>query len=535
MTKETYSFDKLPFSKLFKTYVSNYADLNDFYAVNPFSDSEIASKAKRIEKQESHKKFIKALKDLHSELDIEQNEQVEKLADPDSLAIVTGQQLGIYGGPVFTIYKTISTILLAKEWEKKLSRPVVPVFWLADEDHDFEEIAWFGIPGNDEFKKLEYKDQSNGKLVSDITINDSIEELKNSIKSEMFDTDFSEKLWNLFDRCFKSGVTFRKAFALMMDELFGKHGLLIVGSNYEPIKKIVADTFKKSVTQAEVINKSLEEKSGKLESDFHRQVVLGDSNLFYIDDDEQRLKLDREEGKWSAGDNSWSVQELLELIDRKPGKFSPNVFLRPVIQDQLLPTLGYVAGPGEVAYYGQMKELYPHFDLEMPVIFPRFSATLIESGIDRILEKIPFEFHRYGERIEDLEKEYVKTSESTDVEALFKNWKHSIQSASTDPKDVIKEIDGSLDGLVGKTVSGFETELDKLKGRVYRSIKQQEETQLQRIRKIKAQLYPDNGLQERMVSFMYFMNKYGVDVWDNLLSDLEKEPLQLDCHHLIRL
>ena len=167
-----------------------------------------------------------------------------------------------------------------------------------------------------------------------------------------------------------------------------------------------------------------------------------------------------------------------------------------------------------------------------------------------ILEKIPFEFHRYGERIEDLEKEYVKISESTDVEALFKNWKESIQSASTDPKDIIKEIeqdipgivgfiikeiDGSLDGLVGKTVSGFETELDKLKGRVYRSIKQQEETQLQRIRKIKVQLYPDNGLQERMVSFMYFMNKYGVDVWDNLLSDLEKEPLQLDSHHLIRL
>lgn len=535
MTKETYSFDKLPFSKLFKTYVSKFAELDDFYSADPFSDAEITSKANRIEKQESHKKFIEVLNDFHDELEIEQNKQIQKLAHSDSLAIVTGQQLGVYGGPLFTIYKTISTILLAKEWEKKLSRPVVPVFWLADEDHDFEEIAWFGIPGNGEFVKLEYKDQTKGKLVSDIEIKDGIEELKSSIKSEMFDTDFSEELWVLFDKCFKSGVTFRKAFALMMDELFGKHGLLIVGSNYEPIKKIVADTFKKSVTHISDINKSLEEQSGKLEANFHRQVVLGESNLFYIDDDDQRLKLDHSEGKWSTGNNSWSEQELLELIENKPGKFSPNVFLRPVIQDQLLPTLGYVAGPGEVAYYGQMKQLYPHFDLEMPVIFPRFSATLIESGIDRILEKIPFEFHRYGERIEDLEKEYVKISETTDVEALFKNWKDSIQSASTGPKDVIKEIDGSLDGLVGKTVSGFGTELDKLKGRVYRSIKQQEETQLQRIRKIKAQLYPDNGLQERMVSFMYFMNKYGVDVWDNLLADLEKEPLQLDTHHLIRL
>ena len=182
-----------------------------------------------------------------------------------------------------------------------------------------------------------------------------------------------------------------------------------------------------------------------------------------------------------------------------------------------------------------MKELYPHFDLEMPVIFPRFSATLIESGIDRILDKIPFEFHRYGERIEDLEKEYAKRSESTDVEALFNEWKTGIESISEKPTEVIKEIDGSLGGLVGKTVSGFETELDKLKGRVYRSIKQQEQTQLQRIRKIKAQLYPDNGLQERMVSFMYFMNKYGIDIWDELIAELEKEPLQLDKHHLIRL
>jgi len=182
-----------------------------------------------------------------------------------------------------------------------------------------------------------------------------------------------------------------------------------------------------------------------------------------------------------------------------------------------------------------MKTLYPHFDLEMPIIFPRFSATLIESGIDRIFDKIPFQFHRYGERIEDLEKEYAKGSESTDIEALFKEWKNGISTISEEPSKTIAEIDGSLEGLVGKTISGFETELDKLKGRVYRSIKQQEQTQLQRIRKIKAQLYPADGLQERMVSFLYFMNKYGIDIWDELISELEKESLELDTHHLIRL
>ncbi|XWN38210.1 MAG: bacillithiol biosynthesis cysteine-adding enzyme BshC [Balneola sp.] len=535
MTKETYSFDKLPFSKLFKTYTSNFDALTDFYSGNPFSDKDVVLKSERIRKKDSHINFLAALKDLHSELEIEQSSQIEKLANPDSLAVVTGQQLGIYGGPVFTIYKTISTILLAKEWEKKLARPVVPVFWLADEDHDFEEIAWFGIPGNKEFKKIEYSDESDGKPVSVISINENIDALKETIKSEMFDTDFSDELWSLFDRYFKSGVTFRKAFALMMDELFGKHGLLIVGSNSKSVKAILKDTLKSSVVQADAIYSSLQKQSEKLENKFHRQVVVGESNLFYLNEDGHRLKLDHTKGNWSTENNNWVKKELLDLIESKPERFSPNVFLRPVIQDQLLPTLGYVAGPGEVAYYGQMKELYPHFDLEMPIIFPRFSATIIESGIDRILEKIPFEFHRYEDRIEDLEKEYAKNSESTDVEKLFKEWKQEIRSVSDAPADVIIGIDGSLEGLVGKTISGFETELDKLKGRVYRSIKQQEETQLQRIRKIKAQLYPDNGLQERMVSFMYFMNKYGVNMWDDLLADLEKEELRLDSHYLIRL
>lgn len=535
MTKETYSFDQLPFSKLFKTYTNDFKKLESFFSGNPFNVTDIEKRADSVKKVESHSEFIRSLKLFHSHLGLDQSSQIEKLDKKDSLAIVTGQQLGIYGGPLFTIYKTITTILLAREWEEKLDRPVVPVFWLADEDHDFEEISWFGIPGNEDFHKLEYKGNSDGKLVSDIEINSSIADFKEKVKEEMFDTDFSETLWNQFDACFKEGVTFRKAFAQMMDVLFGKHGLLIVGSNFKEIKQIIAPSFATSITKSSEIKSSLKNSSDEISKEYHQQVVLGHSNLFYIDDTGKRLKIDKTEGNWSADKNSWSQEELVGLIKDKPERFSPNVFLRPVIQDQLLPTVGYVAGPGEIAYYAQMKELYPHFDLEMPIIFPRFSASLIESGIDRILDKIPFKYHRYGERIEDLEKEYAKKTESTDLEALFSKWKSSINECSKDPSEVIKEIDGSLEGLVGKTISGFETELDKLKGRVYRSIKQQEQTQLQRIRKIKAQLYPDDGLQERMVSFMYFMNKYGTDVWDELISELENEPLKLNEHHIIRL
>lgn len=535
MNKESYTFEKLPFSKLFKTYIHDYSKLSSFYNYNPLSNEDIQLRAERTPYGDSHAQNIKALKSYHTTLGINQEVALKKLENKNALAVVTGQQLGIYGGPLFTIYKTLTTILLAREWESKLGRPVVPVFWLADEDHDFEEIAWVGIPGNTDFKKFEYQATSNGEPVADLKIEDSINTLMEELQEEMPETDFSGAIWDLYTTCCSTGQTFAAAFAQMMDKLFGKHGLLIAGSNYKEIKEIVAPAFLCSVDKSEEILTALQTQSEAIANDFHAQVHVGSTNLFYIDKEKGRLKIEKEAEGWSAGHLKWSTSELKETIENAPESFSPNVFLRPVIQDQLLPTLGYVAGPGEVAYYAQMRELYPHFDLEMPVIFPRFSATLIESGIDRIMDKIPFEFHRYGERIEDLESEYAKKSEDIDVEGLFNNWKSGLASASEEPHELIKSMDGSLDATVGKTVSTFENELNKLKGKVYRSIKQQEQTNIQRIHKIKAQLYPENGLQERMVSFIYFMNKYGIDIWDEIIELYSDDDLELDKHHLIKL
>ncbi len=533
MKLEKTSFQHLPFSNLFRTYISDFQKLNEFYPTNPFSEEEIKRKAHRVKKTETHSEVVNVLEAFHEKLGIDQAEQLEKLRDEKALTIVTGQQLGIYGGPLFTIYKTITTILLAKQLEEKLSRPIVPVFWLADEDHDFEEVIGFGIPGNDDFIKVTYGAEGGKRPVSDEVFESELEQFKSSLKEEMFDTDFSDDLWEDFNSWFKEGVTFREAFAKMMDAIFGKYGLLIAGSHDKGIKNLLVDTLKKSMSENDRINSLLEDQSDKIKEVFHQQVTIGDSNLFWINEDGHRIKIERNGSGWTADENHWTEEELSNEISNNPEKFSPNVFLRPIIQDKILPTLGYVAGPGEVAYYAQMKTLYEFFDLEMPVIFPRISGTLVESGINRILEKLPFEWYRYGDRIEDLEKEYAKKSEETDVEKVFADWISDLKDASEKPRNIIAEIDGSLDGMTGKTISGFENEINKLKGRVYRSIKQQEQTQLQRIQKIKAQLFPDDGLQERMISFMYFMNKYGLDIWDQLIQELEKDELDLQNHHIV--
>ncbi|RNC85524.1 MAG: bacillithiol biosynthesis cysteine-adding enzyme BshC [Balneola sp.] len=534
MSENYCSFQQLPFSNLFTTYTSSFKELERFYSTNPFEENAVEEKSKKVQSKVSREEVVRALEEYHVYLGIQdsQADQLRKFSNEDALVIVTGQQLGVYGGPLFTIYKTISCILLAREWERKLQRPVVPVFWMADEDHDFEEIASIGIPGFEGFESVSLAQDGTGLPVSMEIIQDTFPDFETRVKSTLTETDFSDSLFSELNGFYEPGKTHVQAFAQLINSIFSKEGVLIVGSNTQLLKDSVKDLFKTSITEAETIYNSLEKKSADLEKSFHRQVVVTESNLFYIDDQLGRVKLEKSGNVWKVGSLTLSQDKLLSLINANPEKFSPNVFLRPVLQDMLLPTLGYVAGPGELAYYGQMKDLYPVFDLEMPIIFPRLSITLLEKGIERIMEKLPFAMCSYNRRIEDLEATYVDHTNSRDIEGIFSKWKSEINEAGVQPSGLIKEIDQSLEGLVGKTVTGFNNELDKLKGRVYRSIKQQEETQLKRIAKIKSQLFP-NGLQERSVSPIYFMNKYGEDIWDDLITRFGEEELDLTIHHIV--
>ncbi|MEX0843657.1 MAG: bacillithiol biosynthesis cysteine-adding enzyme BshC [Balneolaceae bacterium] len=530
------SFSELSYSTLFNTYLTNFDKLKSFYAFDPMDEKQILSRADTITGSAYKAEYISALTQYHKELGIAESQkgQIKKLQKQEALTVVTGQQLGVYGGPLFTVFKTLTAILLARKYENILGRPVVPVFWLADEDHDFDEIAWNGIVGREDFQKIYLEQKGNEIPVSEELITKQIETFKDKIKDVLFDTDFSEALWEQLDRHYIKGKSHAQAFAGLINEWFAEEGLLIAGSNFTPIKKLIAPEFSQSISQADRIFDSIENKSAALEKEFHRQVMNGDSNLFHLSDN-GRVKIHNENGKWTAGKNSWSEEELIEDIKIHPERYSPNVFLRPIIQDKLLPTLGYVAGPGEIAYYGQMRKLYEEFGLEMPPIFPRFCGTIIESGISRIVEKLPFKICEYEKRIEDLESEFIERTESTDIEKVFNDWKMKLEDSAKEPIKIIDEIDPTLDGTVGKTLAGFSNELDKLKGRVYRSVKKQEEIQIKRIEKIKVNLFPDGGLQERSVSPVYFMNKYGIDLWTNMLRDIEKEGLDLSKHHFIEL
>lgn len=538
MQVSDYSFEHLPLSKLFKTYVRNFEKLSDFYAANPFNSDAIAQKIDQFQFQGNRRKAAEIFTSFNQQFDVHQNafDNLDRLKDNGALAIVTGQQLGIYGGPLYTMLKIVSVIHLAEQLEQEHGRPVIPFFWLADEDHDYEEVRGLNILADNEVKNFALPSRGNHlPAVAEMSLPEQLQELRSHLRDSLYDTDFSDELWELLDQSFQKGNTFVKSFGLFVSKLFSKHGLVLAGSNHPKVKKATGTYLKQSIAEADAIRKYLEEQSHKLDDQFHQQVTLYDSNLFYLDEEAGRTKISRNGDVWQTdAGGEWSNQELIQEIEEQPEKFSPNVFLRPVLQDGLLPTLGYIAGPGETAYYGQMKKFYSCFDLDMPVIFPRLSATMIEPAIDRIMNELPFDLFEYSNRIEDLESEYVDRTEQHDIEAIFDEWKKQVEQTADSKKDEVTKIDSTLNGAVEKAKSGYFGELDKLKGKVYRAVKKQDEIQLKRIRRVKTNLFPQDSLQERVIASIFYMNKYGVDIWDELLDALNDDE-QLDHHKLIYL
>lgn len=533
-------FSDYPFQKLFKDYISGDKELQSFFSSNPFNDSSCRTRIEKCDYKQDRKKLVKILKQFNKPFNpgSETIKSIESLGDPKSVVIVTGQQLTIFGGPLFTIYKTLTTIILSKRLSKKFNVNIIPVFWLADEDHDYDEIATVTVPVGQEMRSLSLQkpDQTEFR-VSDFIINSKFSDFKNEIIALLPETDFTAELRDTLNQSYKTGSNFSDAFGTLLMSLFSKHGLVLAGSNSKDVKEFTKSILTDSVSKKDSIYKELDETSKKLEeSGYERQVIVQESNLFWIDDLGNRMKLSVDGKKWFAGDNKeqrWSSEELIQMIESEPDRFSPNVFLRPLIQDELLPSIGYVGGPGEISYYAQMKGLYSTFNKEMPIIFPRVSATLIESSIDRALQKLPFNVSDFSDRIEDLESKYIDQADTPDLESFFDEWKSNIDSLNTKMIPKVGEIDPTLENSAGKAEAVFFTELDKLKGKLYRSIKTQEKTQIDRISKVKQSLYPNGNLQEREIAFVYFMNKYGIDIWDVMMNSLQDEIP--DSHKLIYL
>ena len=451
---------------------------------------------------------------------------LDKLEQPGSAAVVTGQQLGLLGGPLYTAYKALTTIQLAEKLEADTGRPVVPVFWLEGEDHDFEEIASAGFMEGDDPLMITYPaeagentDTAIGRMLVGPGIDNVLEELERTLPP----TDFRDALLETIRSAYAPGTPMLKAFVSLMESILGPGRIAYISPDDPALKEQVRNLFRKELTDFATSSATLEKTSARLSERWHAQVQTQPTNLF-VHGDNRRAAIDAVEGGFRTRDGQdMTLEEALEQLDSDPGSFSPNVVMRPLMQDTLLPTAVYVAGPGEVAYFAQFKDLYDWAGIPMPVIYPRASVTLLERRIGRILEKQELGIPDFEEQVDKLFRKVVLDNMETDVDAAFKKASAGLHQAINEIKPVIEGVDRSLVKSAEATRAAFLKEWGQLQGKVIKSEKQQHDVTRGQLERASSSLFPMGKPQERFFSPVYFLNKYGPDFFAGLTDRLDLE------------
>lgn len=563
MKVQSIPFRELGFRSLFTDYLAQEAGACEFYELHPFQEGAARKRLDQLndmddsghmEQQETFRaSLVQALEAFHQPYAIKEitRRQILKLKNPTTKVVVTGQQLTLFGGPLFTVYKIATAIHYARLYEEELNCNVLPVFWLADEDHDFEEIRSTRIfsassnlvdlrcntsncpndlsgGANDEINAshasaLHASVPNEEKPAAEIyPSEEALKSVFEQLGKDLPDTDFKEHLMKRLESYYSPDHSFRDAFALWILELFADEGLILCGSYDDSLKKLGRQVLKTYTEVARSFYDRVQEQSQKLkEAGYHEQVHPMLSNLFLYDDQKRRIKLTLDNEGWHAGDQAIQGDDLKKIADKSPETLSPNVLLRPIFQDELLPVLAYVAGPSELAYYAQLKHVYPLFGKKMPLIIPRFSITFVEPHIERAANQLPFQYPEYRGRTEDLEAAYIQQTDNLDVNDFFSAWLEAIHDESERRKVKISLLDKTLLGTASRAESVYKNELMKLKGKMIRSLKKRENDQIDRIQKVRHHLFPDGNLQEREISAIWLLNKYGRKVLDHMTEHLQ--------------
>ncbi|NUN70121.1 MAG: bacillithiol biosynthesis cysteine-adding enzyme BshC [Bacteroidetes bacterium] len=515
--------DREVLTQLYTDYTTHYEKVAEYYAGN-VKDPE-AWKRKFTELQSKHydrntltRVLHQQNKDFHSGIRTLAN--IDLLGNDNCFAVVTGQQLGLFGGPLYTIYKAVTAVKLAQRLSQEYpDHHFVPVFWLEGEDHDFDEINHVKFINNaNELSQITYllggkPLERNIGAVGTAELDEHIVSFFQSLDLQLPATDYTAQLSELLKGYYRQGSTFLKAFAGFFNHVYEDSGLVFVNANVPELKRQLAPLFRQEILSNAEASKLVIQQSVELEEHYHAQIKAKALNLFMFYKGGRHLIEPSDSGDYYLKNlrQRYTKDELLAIAAETPEILSPNVVLRPLCQDTLFPTAAYVAGPGEIAYYAQLKPVYRYFSIPMPLIYPRASVTLMEEKVAKVLEKYSLEtIDLFG----DVEPVLTKVSEQVSevkVDALFESLTVKLNEAVNEARFGIQQIDPTLNGTVDSTISKFLQQLDVLKQKTQKAQQQKEEISLKQIRKASVNIFPNGNFQEREFTVVQYLNKYGPD------------------------
>lgn len=515
-------FDRFgSFPELFKSYLTDYPSVAEFYP-GDFRDPDVRRKAVEAAADfpRDRQRLVEILLDQNARWgpDEKVRSNIQSLLRTDSAAVVTGQQVGLLVGPLYTPYKIITVLQLADELSKDTGRPVVPIFWLEGEDHDFQEISSIKLLHQNGVATLEYHgnpppETGNHGPVGNLVLTDEIERITKEVDALLPPTEFRDRVLDAIRAAYRPGVTLLDAFARLLRFIFSDSGLILIDPGDARLKQLSASLFRKELLDYTESHARLEEVSSRLQERFHVQVHPRPVQLFLIEEDGRFSLNPTEDGFTLRGKQAfYRLDELLSLLDAHPEKFSPNVVMRPLMQDYLLPTAAYVAGPGEISYFAQFKPIYEWAGIPMPVIYPRATVTLVENRIRKQLERYDLDLLDFEGDIEPLFRRVVLSELDVDLEGAFQSATNQVHEAVSALRPVIQQVDGSLVKSSEALRVLLVKEVEKFKDKVVKAEKRRHEELYGRLEKARENLFPGGKLQERAISPIYFLNKYSPEL-----------------------
>lgn len=510
------------FSKLICDYLEEHQNLSEFYGNFPTLESFKEQLEAKSFSEENRSVLVSALRDQYKNIDRGEAVELalEQLALKNTFTVTTGHQLNLFTGPLYFLYKIISTITLSRKLKEAYpDYNFVPIYWMATEDHDFDEINYFRLHG----KKIQWNRediQDNDKGAVGALKTDGLQEVFNLICAELGTTQLAKELCDLFESAYLKHDTLTDATRYLAHRLFSNYGLVIVDGDDHRLKAVFAPYMKQELIDGKAYEAVTTQAKQLENAGYSVQVNARAINLFYLADG-IRERIVKKEGRYFVNDTAleFSEEELLTKLAKTPEAFSPNVIMRPLYQEVILPNLAYIGGGGEIAYWLELKSFFDAVEVPFPLLMLRNSALLITEKQHEKLEKLNVSIEDLFLNQNDLVNRKIRKISNIDVD--FTPQKEHLVQQFKDLYALASETDSSFLGAVKAQEVKQLKGLDHLEKRLLKAQKKKLGDHVKRLTGIQNELFPLENLQERIMNFSEFYLEYGSDLIPELFEALD--------------
>ncbi len=443
-------------------------------------------------------------------------------ADPATVAVITGQQAGLFGGPLYTLHKAITAIKLARTVTAERGVRAVPVFWIDSEDHDWEEVRGCTVLDDDQQPhsvELGALDGAGDRSIGRLVLGGQGQAAVDALRAVLPATEFSDALLAMLADAYAPGRSMSAAFGRVLEHMLGRYGLVVYDASDPATKPLAAGLFARALEAPGRTSQLAAEAGAGLERlGYHAQVSAAEHTvpLFLMNGTREAIRW--HDGGAVVDDREMPLAELSALATAHPERFSPNVLLRPLVQDTIFPTICYVGGPAELAYLGQLKNVYAHFGVPMPLVMPRASASVVESSTLRTLGKIDVPFAAFQRRDELTLNQLLERQLPPEIDRSFAEATSSIAARLEAVTAAARAVDSTLEGAAKSTLGKMQHDLQSLHGKVIQAAKRKDETLRRQFTRTQGQLFPNGQPQEREVGAVWLLNRYGPAAVDRLVD-----------------